>query len=352
MKMILNNAGIKAISCVIPYKKIDINEQINIFYSGNQRRANRIKNTIGIKVRHIVDDNTTTLDLCYIASKNLLKHFEGLNIDAILFVTQTPDFLQPNNSHILHGKLGLSENCACIDINQGCSGYVYGLFLAFMMVECGAKNIILCVGDTMSKVVNPIDSNTAPLFGDAGSATLISKNINEKSFFSFHSNGNGWENIVFPNSGFRNNACFTKVDTNRHGLYMDGAEVFNFSVSKEPKSILELLSFSNKKIDDIDYIFFHQANAYIIANISKRLGLSLDKAPIESIGKYGNTSSTSIPMAICDYFGNNSLHTSKNRTLILSGFGVGLSWASCLININSKCLILPISIQGRNNDTK
>lgn len=330
MKAKFSNISIKAIFSTIPNKIINLKEQINTFYDGDLKKYERIKKTIGLDKRHIVDSKTTTLDLCaYSTIKLLESNIVKINeIDTLIFVTQTPDFMQPNNAHILHGKIGLNKNCACFEINAGCSGYVYGLFLSYTMIQNGARNVLLCVGDTISKIVNPLDSNTAPIFGDAGSTTLIScDNTNKDSYFSLHADGKGYENLIYPNSAFR-------IDNKEKYLFMNGAEIFNFSIDKEPKAINEILEFANTQ--SIDFIFFHQANAYIISNITKRLNIDPQKAPSDSISKYGNTSSASIPLAIC-----HKLHNGFNKDLqiILSGFGVGLSWASALLTLKCNTII-------------
>lgn len=349
MKTKFTQAQIQAIATCIPRKQINLEDQIDLLYNGDIKKAQRIKKSIGLNTRYITDSETTTLDLCFQASLSIFaNHSIKLDeIEAIIFVTQTPDFLQPNNAHILHHKLKLSQECVCFDLNQGCSGYVYGLFLASMLIQSGVKNILLCAGDTLSKVVDPSDSNTAPLFGDAGSATLITRSTKENlSFFSIHADGFGWENIILPNSAFRNNSVLTKTPHHSKTLCMDGAEVFNFSIDKEPKAIQEILEDSKKNIDEIDYIFFHQANAYIISNIARRLKLPLHKAPSDSVGKYGNTSSASIPLAICD-----ALHDieKKNIQVILSGFGVGLSWATYLTTLQNDTIILPPQFYNKEN---
>lgn len=343
MKSNFSCARIKGIATCIPKYKIHLHEQADLFYQGDLKKVSRIKKSIGLDARYITDNQTTTLDLCLKASKHLLQSFEKIQVDALVFVTQTPDYLQPNNAHLLHHFLHLSHDCACFDINQGCSGYVYGLFLAYSLIEKGAENVLLCSGDTLSKVVNYKDSNTAPLFGDAGSATLISK-AKDKSYFTLHSDGSGWENIILPQSAFRDNSKLQKTNQEAKHLSMDGAEIFNFSISKEPEAILEILNYANISSDLIDYIFFHQANAYIISNIMRKLNIDSRKAPLDSISKYGNTSSASIPLAICD-----CLHQTKDQdqTLILSGFGVGLSWATALLTLQKNTIIKkPIFYEG------
>lgn len=335
MNLQLKNASIKAIFSTIPQRIISLESEVDKLYNGDYKKYERIKKSIGLDKRYIADSKTTTLDLCLHSARALLDSaiIAKDSLDAIIFVTQTPDFLQPSNAHILHGRLELKMTCACFDLNAGCSGYVYGLFMAYSLLQNGAKQVLLCVGDTISKIVDPLDSNTAPLFGDAGSATLISYDENAKnSFFTLHSLGSGFEYLIFPNSGFR-------LDSREKFLYMNGAEVFNFSIDKEPKAIKEILEFANRDINSIDYIFFHQANAYIISNIARRLNLPIHKAPSQSVSKYGNTSSASIPLAICDKLGARDQNLNSTLQVILSGFGVGLSWASALLELEQETII-------------
>ncbi len=323
-------------------KKID--DDIENF-GGNVSQIETIKKTIGLNERRVVDQNTTAADLCENSARTLIEELK-LNpdeIDALICVTQTPDHFQPCNAAILHGRLKLSKSCAAFDVTLGCSGYVYGLYLSSIMIESGGcKKILLLAGDTMSRCVNPKDRSTASLFGDAGSATLVEYSETENSiWFDLHTNGQGSDYIIIPAGGFRNPASDkTKISTidcdgntrSPENLFMNGAEIFNFSIKEEPQAIRKILELSGKKIDEIDYIFFHQANKYIISNIARRLKLPIERAPYQTVEKYGNQSSASIPATICETYNQES----KNNlnTVILSGFGVGLSWATSLMELN------------------
>lgn len=318
--IVFNKAAIRSICVSVPKQYEVLESQVDTFYQGNIAKLNRIKKTIGLDKRHIATKDITTLDLCLNSAKELLSN--DIAINALIFITQTPDYLQPNNAHLAHQMLGLGKDCLCLDVNQGCSGYVYGLYLAFMMIENGFDNVLLCAGDTMSKVVDSTDSNTAPLFGDAGSATIIFRR-DSKSYFNFSTYSSGFNHIMLPNSAFRDD------ETNAKFLYMNGAEVFNFSISCVPENINELLKASNIDIKDIEVLFLHQANAYIIQNIARKLGIESLKAPSSSIAKYANTSSSSIPLAICDYLENKHI----DSKVLLSGFGVGLSVASAILEL-------------------
>jgi len=341
---LFNHAKIAGIVTVVPKNYRDIDEDVDLLYNGDIKQVERIKKSIGLNRRHILKGDSTTADLCEEAANNLLDNLQidRDSIDTIIVVTQTPDYFQPSTASYLHGRLNLGVNCASFDVNQGCSGYVYGLWLGFMMVESGScKNVLLLVGDTLSKVINKNDSNVATLFGDAGTATLIQKSETQtKSYFTIHSNGKKFDTIIQPQGAFRkpsmkniNDERIFETSEKRglEDLYMDGGEVFNFSIMVEPEAIREILELSNSTEEDIDYIIFHQANKYIISNIARRLKFPLEKAPSETTGKYGNQSSASIPCTICDSI--NKQLASKSLNLVLSGFGVGLSWASCKLEL-------------------
>lgn len=305
----------------------------------------RFKKTIGIDQRRVVDDQTTAADLCEKAARVLLKkaNISASLFDALICVTQTPDHFQPCNATILHGRLHCNKSCAAFDVNLGCSGYVYGLWLAFMMVEAGGcENVLLLAGDTLSRCVHPKDFSVASLFGDAGSATWVTaaKNVCP-SWFVLNSDGQKNDRIIIPAGGFRQEADLAnleeKMDTEGNtrravDLYMDGAGVFNFSIQEEPQSINKLLNYAGVLLDGIDAVIFHQANKYIIQNIAQRLKLPLEKTPFSTVRKYGNQSVASIPFTLCDVFGDQLIDSKK--TFILSGFGVGLSWGAALLELN------------------
>lgn len=344
-KSIFRKAKVTGIATCVPDKFINIEDELYNLYDGNIKTVEAIKKNIGLQKRHVVDDDITTSDLCEVAANKL---FDEMNIDkdeigAIILVTQTPDYFQPASAAYLHGKLNLSQNCAAFDINQGCTGYIYGLWLAHMIIETNScEKVLVLAGDTISKIVNPKDSNVAPMFGDAGTATIVEKTETaNKSFFIFHSDGKKFDTIIQPKGAFRTNLhdvinnqniFATSEKRNLTNLFMDGTDVFVFAINVEPKAIAEILNMSSSTQDEIDYIIFHQANKYIISNIARRLKFPLEKAPSETTGKYGNQSSASIPCTICDSIREEVV--SKKLNLILSGFGVGLSWATCQLELD------------------
>lgn len=339
-----NNVKITGIVTVVPNIIKSIDDEVDL-YGGNLKQIERIKKSIGLDKRRVVDEKTTTADLCFQAAENLIAGMalDKAAIDGLICVTQTPDHFQPSNAAILHGRLGLEKNCASFDINLGCSGYVYGLWMAHMMIASGTcRKVLLLAGDTISKYVNSRDRSTSPVFGDAGSATFVeSVDIEQASYFSLHTDGGGRDFIKVPAGAFRHRSSeYTAIEhedsegnwRSDNDLYMNGGEVFNFSIKTEPAAINEILHYASNDIDDIDYVVFHQANKYIITNIAKRLKLPIEKAPCETVGKYGNQSSASIPSTINDALCKHV--SSENKKLILSGFGVGLSWASAILDLD------------------
>lgn len=303
---------------------------------GNAAQLERIKQTIGLNERRVAPPGITAADLGAHAARQIDGYAEA---DGLIFVTQSPDHFQPANAAILHGRLGLKSDCACFDVGLGCSGWVYGLYLASLMVEHGGcEKVLLVAADTLSQCVNPRDRAVAALFGDAGTATLIERSTRPcPMHFALHTDGSRWDSICQPAGGFRQPrseqtaAVATDEDGNSRSLddlHMDGAAVFTFSITEEPKAITEILAYAQTPIDAIDYIVFHQANRYIISNIARRLKLPPQKAPADTVAKYGNQSSASIPATLCDALANRL--TSEELLLIFSGFGVGLSWGSAL----------------------
>lgn len=343
------------VTCVPPIEKC-IDDELDLF-RGNIKQLERLKKTIGLSKRRVVDAGTTAADLCEQAARRLIQEacVELARIDAIICVTQTPDYSQPCNAAVLHGRLGLSKDCAALDVNLGCSGYVYGLWLAHTIVAGGGcGRVLLLAGDTISRLVHVRDRTVAPLFGDGGSATLIERSAGAPAaFFSLQTDGSGYDKLIVPAGGARQPCseatCQASEDEagnlrSPENLYMDGAEIFNFSITEEPRSVSELLAYASVEADAVDFFVFHQANRYILGNIAKRLKLDLAKVPMQTVEHYGNQSSASIPSAICGEL-SAALAERGSTQLLLSGFGVGLSWASALVEFSdlSVCELIDYS---------
>lgn len=329
------HVGIEAIiGCAGPVERT-LDEDAAALFSDAPEQVARIRDFVGIRSRRIAPRGVTALDLCEKAAKAALA---GSIPDAIVFVTQTPDHPQPSNANLLHGRLGLPKHVACFDINQGCSGWVYGMWVAASLAESGGcGTVLLCAGDTISQIIHPKDRAVVPLFGDAGSATLLRRRPapGEPLHFSLHSDGSGHAAICVPDGGARTPLSErSRVETSDAdgnvrdpaSLLMNGLEVFNFTLREEPGAVKSLLAQAGLASGDIDHLVFHQANKFILTNLAKRVGIPLDRVPMGTLAAYGNQSSASIPFAIAHEL-SGSLATAPRRVLA-SGFGVGLSWAS------------------------
>lgn len=313
-------------------------------YASDPTQLDRLKKMVGVDTRHVAPPGVTTLDLCEQSAARLLRGC-GLgpdSLDAVIFVTQTPDFPQPCNACLLHQRLALPKSVAAFDLNQGCSGWVYGLYVAASLIEAGGcRRILLAAGDTVTQAIHPLDRAVVPLFGDAGSATLLERAEEESpSWFSLHSDGTGWKAIHIPAGGARQpkgpDTALPETDSDggirtAEHLHMNGIEVFNFTLREEPGAVRELLAYAGCRLEDVDHFVFHQANKFILENLARRLKAPLDRVPTGTAGRYGNQSSASIPATLCDALA--APLTAGPRRVLCSGFGVGLSWASCLLTL-------------------
>ena len=321
-----------AVSCV-PSRRID-NEQ---FVESFGDTVAEITKMTGVQSRYWVDPGVTTSDLCSRAAERLLEclEWERESVDAVVFVSQTPDFRLPATSGVIQAKLELRPSIIALDINLGCSGYVYGLWLAMTMVASGAaKRALLVVGDTSSSLVDPKDRATAMLFGDAGTATAIQASEDGSADFVLGSDGRGAENLIVPSGAFRSAEHRSPNDPDK--LYMDGGEIFNFTLKAVPKLIAQTVEFSGRSIDDYDAYLLHQANQFMVRHLAKKAKLPPEKVPM-NIGRYGNTSSATLPLLMTDDL--SEALRSGERLLALFGFGVGYSWGGASLKVGPlKCV--------------
>ncbi len=336
-----SNVGITAMAACVPKKIINNYEYTEHF---DKEDVKKVVDKVGIYERRFADKNTCSSDLCYEAAKKLIddNHIDTDEIDLLIFISQTPDYRMPATSILLQERLGLKQSTIAFDINLGCSAFLYGLSVVYSMMENkGIRKALLLDGETRSKVYSPKDRKTAFLFGDAGVAALIERKEEfKKSYFSLNSDGSRADYIMIKGGGYRNPSSvetlkervvdeYGNIRTDEHG-YMNGEDVFNFVIVEVPKDIKRLLAYSEFDKDKIDYFVFHQANNFINTHIAKRLKLDFNKIP-SCVAKYGNTSSVSVPLTIISEL-QNSL--AKEKTLMLSAFGVGLTWGTGIITLN------------------
>ncbi len=305
--------------------------------------AKIIANT-GVKRRHIVAAETCTSDLCAAAAERLLASlgWERTSIDLLVFVTQTPDYVLPATALVLHDRLGLAKTCAAFDVNLGCSGYVYALSIAAAHLRSGAaKRALLLVGDTISKVASPEDRSVAHLFGDAGTATALElADAAAPMHFVTGSDGGGAAHLQIPAGMFRTPSSeATRATRARDGgnvrsdehLCMNGAEIFNFTIREVPAMLESVLRAAGWSATEVDAFVLHQANRFMLDYLTKRMKLPSEKVVL-ALEEFGNTSSASIPLAICARLGPR-LGQAPAR-VALAGFGVGFSWAAVALEMH------------------
>jgi 3-oxoacyl-[acyl-carrier-protein] synthase-3 len=310
-----------------------------------EKEQDLLVKTTGIEKRRIAQSGTTTSDLCYHSAKNLLSKLEwnSNEIELLIFVSQSPDYYLPATSIILQDRLGLPKTAIAFDINLGCSGFVYGLSVISTLISTARiKKALLFSGDVSSFSINKNDKSTFPLFGDAGTVTALEFDSSANPlYFNLQSDGSGYEAIIIPDGGLRNptndesyieHQIEKGIKRSRRNLKLEGMDIFNFSLREVAPNINNLLEYANEDKSDFDYFVMHQANKLMNESIRKKLKIEKDKVPY-SLAKFGNTSSASIPLTIVSELKNN-LSKGKHK-LILSGFGVGLSWASVLLDTNN-----------------
>jgi len=305
----------------------------------DRAQLERTAQTIGLRTRQVAAPGVTALDLCADAARRLLGA-AGLDagaLDAVIFVTQTPDHPQPNNASLLHARLGLAKGAAAYDLALGCSGWVYGLQQAALLcAHGGAGRVLLCAGDTLSRLTHPQDRSADPLFGDAGSAALVERTGQAAPWtFELGADGAGAGSIIVPLGGARAPAgsqpltVVPDLDGNaRHAgnLLMQGGEVFNFSLREVPVAVAAVLRRAGYTVEGTDGLVLHQANRFVVASVGRKCGFPPAKTPADLVERYGNLSSASLPATLIEAFGDR-LEAGSLR-LVLCGFGVGWSWGA------------------------
>ena len=302
----------------------------------NNDFINKIIAKTGIDKKYRARINQNASDLAITCVKKLInQHDQNLkDFDFVIYCNQTPNFLLPMSSSIIQKEIFKRTDIGFIDISSGCSGYVYSLNLAFSLLKSNSHNkILLITSDTYSKIIEENDTTNLCIFGDGASASII-ENIDIKEHnnyrFELGCDGNGVEDLYLPNSGVLSN----NKKRNDKFLIMNGANVFSFAINEIPKNIIKCLDSNNLKISDIDYFILHQANKFILETIRDKLKIPDNKFIIDL--RYGNTTSSTIPIAINNLIRENSV---KNYSKVLiCGFGVGLSWGSTIIDLNPKLI--------------
>ncbi|WDF62901.1 ketoacyl-ACP synthase III [Flavobacterium sp. KACC 22763] len=320
-------AFIKHVSYYLPSNKLSNDDIATQFPEWD---SEKIIQKIGIQNRNITDKDQYTSDIATEVIDILCSEYkiDKSEIDYLILCTQSPDYFLPTTACIVQNKSGLSTNCAAIDINQGCSGYIYGLSLAKgLIISKVAKNVILVTAEMYSKYIHEKDKGNRSIFGDASSATLISDNgLYRIGEFSLGSDGSGFQNLIVKNGAVKNAKILDSDEANDNNLFMNGPEIFNFTAKAVPELISKTLEKNNESIDSIGAFVFHQANTFMLEYLRKKINIPKDKFIID-MENYGNTVSSTIPIVLK----NKIKESTYENNFLLAGFGVGYSWGAVVI---------------------
>ncbi len=337
-------AVIEAISSYFPARNLTNEELAQDF--GNWD-ADKILEKTGIAVRKIAANDECASDMAVAAAQKLFQN-SGCTpdkIDFLLFCTQSPDYFLPQTGCMIQNRLGLRTDCGSMDFNHGCSGFVYGLAFAKSLIETKmAENVLLITAETYTKFINPKDRSVRTVFGDAAAATLIGSVEAENDLigpFVFGTDGSGSQQLIVTAGGLRHplspETSIEKEDRNgnwrsEQNLYMNGPEIFTFTLKAVPKVVSQLLEKIGQSLESVDYVVFHQANKFMLDRLRRKI-----KIPEKKFCLYletcGNTVSSTIPIALEN--AKKQGHIQVGDKIMLVGFGVGYSWAATMIQFVS-----------------
>lgn len=339
---VLEGIAIRGIRACVPKQSRTLEDEGLI---DDPAERERLMGSIGVRSRHIARPEIMTSDLCHKAADSLLAQLGWARdtIDVLIFVSQSADYVLPATACLLQDRLGLGS-CLAFDVNLGCSGYTYGLWTAASLLkgiaaEGRPARALLLAGDVSTSRLLKEDRATVPLFGDAGTATALEVDAAADRIFGvFGTDGSGGRHIIVEAGGMKMPLLPTKtpLDDDAHEqlyraarLYLNGAEVFTFTLKNVPALVKAIFAQSGATPDDIDYAIFHQANAFMLEHLRKKSGLSTEKVPV-AMETFGNTSSASIPLAICARL---SEQLDSPKSALLVGFGVGWSWGALKVTL-------------------
>jgi 3-oxoacyl-[acyl-carrier-protein] synthase-3 len=331
-----SGARICAVCTCVPSRRFD-NLTDSAEFSDEEIR--KVTGMAGVAARRLAGDTVCSSDLCIAAAQRALDRlgWKPDSIDALILVTQTPDYFLPSTACVVHHRLGLADHCAAFDVGLGCSGYPYGMWLAAMMLQGGGvRRALVLHGETPTRFSDKADRSVSLLFGDAGSATALEAVHPDSAadwHYALHSDGSGYNTMIIESGGFRDRFG---SDARKHCVHMNGALIFNFTIKRVPALIDETLAGAGMAANDIDYFIFHQSNQFIMKHLCVKQALSLEKVPF-ILKEYGNTGGVSIPLTLTE----GKLIRPKDRALrlMLLGYGVGLSWGSALVDLDPTAIL-------------
>lgn len=333
-KLGVSNVVVRGIATCVPGGAVDNANYVDGF---SDEEVLRVVKSTGVKARHIAGGGVCTSDLCFSAAERLIEKtgWSRDSIELLVFVTQTPDYFMPSTACVLQSRLKLSDRCAAFDVGLGCSGYPYGLCLVSRLLQVGGvSRALLLVGETPSKVCDPVDRSTSLIFGDAGSATALEAvPSGPPSSYLLFTDGEGRDDFIVRAGGFRDRFSDEKRD---HFIRMNGAGIFSFTLTRVPELFRQSLEFANLEPSDVDFFILHQANGFILEHLRKKMGLPREKVPIV-IDRFGNTGGVSLALAVTQ--GGLSRLPDRPLQLLMMGYGVGLSWSAAVLQLLPEAIL-------------
>lgn len=336
-----SNIAVGGLACCVPAQEVRTEEYIDRF---GQNKIEKFIKMTGVRKTHHAVRGQTAADMAFTAADRLLKDMDRSEIGALIFVTETPDYVTPSTAFVLQHRLGIGTDSICFDMNLGCSGFVIGFnTLIAVMSASNIKKGLLLFGDTMTRKISPQDHSICMLLGDAGGALLLEKKEGASEISAVcRSYGENYDLAMIPAGGSRrpdaDHARLLAEDGNIRGpydFYMDGANIFFFSTSDAPGLVRDYLESAGKSADDFDALVLHQANELIMKTFAKRTAFPMEKVPV-SIREFGNTIGSCIPVTIVNEYAKKD---SGLLRLLMCGFGVGLSMGVVDVEMNASCIL-------------
>lgn len=328
MRTIFKGKKISGILGILPETEYAFDDEVENF-DEPVKQSMRLKKVMGFDKHRLAKPCSNTSDFCifglqYLLDRGMVKKEE---IGAVIVVTVTPDYFIPHVSNIIHGVFQLNQDVICMDIAQGCSGYVMGLMQAFLLLDhLGDKKAVLFNADVLNRNADKKCRESYPLSGDAASVTIIENDRNaEDVYFILHTDGTNRNAIMID-------GAWNQIpEGQKRGMV--GTEIFNFAQREVPPLLDEIISYANIRKEDIDYYLFHQPNKFMLEKLSNKCELPREKVFMDIVGKYGNSSGATIPITITEHLNDTIVQEKKN--CCLSGFGEGLTWCAMIIELGN-----------------
>jgi 3-oxoacyl-[acyl-carrier-protein] synthase III len=338
-----SGARIAAVCTCVPTRRFNnLHDAVDF----SEEEVRKVTGMAGVAARRVAGEHICSSDLCIAAAQQTLKrlNWDPASVDALIMVTQTPDYFLPSTACVIHHRLGLGDHCAAFDVGLGCSGYPYGIWLAAMMLQGGGiRRALVLHGETPTRFSDKADRSVSLLFGDAGSATAleaVAGGAGPNWHFALHSDGSGYNSMIIESGGFRDRFG---TDARTHCVQMNGALIFNFTIKRVPALIDETLAGAGLSSHEVDYFIFHQSNQFIMKHLCVKQSVPLEKAPI-ILKEFGNTGGASIPLTLTQ--GKLERPSDRSLRLMLLGYGVGLSWGSALVDLDPHAILDAVELDN------